>query len=583
MSSHEKSVHVATIKKICKGKEYVTHLLRHSFREDGKVKHETLGNLSHLPAHVIELVRRGLRGESVLPAESTFEILRSLPHGHVAAVLQTLRRIGLDKIIQSRRKRELNIVEAMVVMRIVAPGSKLGCAQSLRDETATTSLGSVLGLTDVTEDDLYEGLDWLLKQQDRIEKALAERHLSNGVLVLYDITSVYFEGHHCPLAKLGHSRDDKKGLPQIVVGLLCNDLGCPVSVEVFSGNTGDPSTIPAQIEKVRRRFGLSRVIFVGDRGMITDARIRENFKGEEGLEWITALRAPAIQRLRQEGVLQMSLFDVKDLAEIAHEDFPGERLVACRNPFLAEERARKRSELLAATEKELEKVGAAVRRPRRPLRGKDKIGVRIGRVLGKFKMGKHFIYDIADDTFVYHRNEESIAHEAALDGIYVIRTSVAAAELDADDTVRAYKGLAVVERAFRTTKTVDLHVRPVYHRLEDRVRAHVFLCMLAYYVEWYMRQDLSSILFDDDDKATAEALRRSIVSPAQRSPRAKAKAINKRTTRGEPVQGFRKLLGDLATLCKNKVRIGGATFDKYTTPTPLQRRVFELLKVNYIV
>jgi len=440
-----------------------------------------------------------------------------------------------------------------------------------------------LRLPEVDEDDLYAALDWLLARQGAIEQALARRHLQAGQLVLYDVSSTYFEGRRCPLAKRGHSRDGKRDKLQIVFGVLTNAAGCPVAVEVFDGNTGDPKTVTAVLTKVRQRFGLARLILVGDRGMLTAARIREELVGVEGLAWITALRAPAIQALVHSGALQLSLFDQQDLAEITHPDYPGERLIVCKNPLLAADRARKRQELLAATERDLAVIATATQRATRPLRGAAAIGLRVGKALGRYKVGKHFTIDITDRALRYQRDEAAIATEAALDGLYVIRTNVPADGWPASEAVRAYKRLAEVERTFRSLKTVDLHVRPIHHRTADRVRAHVFLCLLAYYVEWHMRQALKSLLFDDDDKAAAELLRPSIVAPAQRSPRAKAKAATKRTADGWPVHSFQTLLADLATLTQNQVRplgADGVTLDVLATPTPLQQRAFELLGVS---
>jgi transposase len=464
----------------------------------------------------------------------------------------------------------------------VDPGSKLAISRALAFETAQTSLGEVLGVEAATEDELYEAMDWLLPQQERIEDRLARRHLDN-ILVLYDITSIYFEGRTCPLAKLGKSRDGKKGKLQIVIGLLCTREGRPVAVEVFDGNTGDPTTVALQVRKIRERFGLSRVVLVGDRGMITDARIREDLDPVEGLSWITALRAPTIRKLAEEGLLTRSLFDETDLAEITSEDFPGERLVVCRNPLLAQERARKREELLCATEALLEKIMAATRRDNRPLWGADKIGLRVGKVRDKYKVGKHFVLEITHDSFRFWRKEEQIAEEAALDGIYVVRTDVPREEFTAEETVRAYKSLSVVERAFRTMKGIDLKIRPIHHRLESRVRAHVFLCMLAYYLEWHMRQALAVLLFDDHDRAKGEAERPSIVSPAVRSKAARRKAATKQTEESFPVHSFQSLLSHLGTIVKNWVRPRGRDtepFTMITIPTTHQRRMFELLGVS---
>jgi hypothetical protein len=582
MASRGGALHVATTRRRYKDKVYKCHLLRRTYREKGKVKHETLGNLSHLSPGVIDLVRRSLKGETFVSVQEHFECVRSLPHGHVAAVLGTLRKLELERLISTKPSRTRDLVVAMIVARIVDPGSKLAISRALAFETAQTSLGEVLGVEAATEDELYEAMDWLLPQQERIEEGLARRHLDN-ILVLYDITSIYFEGRTCPLAKLGKSRDGKKGKLQIVIGLLCTREGRPVAVEVFDGNTGDPTTVALQVQKIRERFGLSRVVLVGDRGMITDARIREDLDPVEGLSWITALRAPTIRKLAEEGLLTRSLFDETDLAEITSEDFPGERLVVCRNPLLAQERARKRAELLCATEALLEKIVAATRRDNRPLRGADKIGLRVGKVRDKYKVGKHFVLEIIHGSFRFWRKEEQIAEEAALDGIYVVRTDVPREEFTAQETVRAYKSLSVVERAFRTMKGIDLKIRPIHHRLESRVRAHVFLCMLAYYLEWHMRQALAVLLFDDHDRAKGEAERPSIVSPAVRSKAARRKAATKQTEEGFPVHSFRSLLSHLGTIVKNWVRPRGRDtepFTMITIPTTHQRRMFELLGVS---
>jgi len=558
-------------------------LLRESYREGEKVKTRTLANLSHWPVEQIESLRRVLRGDTVVSPEDAFEIQRSLPHGHVAAVLGTLRKLGLERLIDRQASAERSIAVAMVAARIIDPRSKFATARGLSEETAVCSLREELGIESVSEDDLYRAMDWLLRRQERIENALAKRHLSDGTLVLYDVTSTYFEGRKCPLAHLGHSRDGKKGKLQIVFGLLSNLEGCPCAVEVFPGNTGDPTTLAAQIRKTRERFALERVVLVGDRGMITEARLRDDIKPADGLDWITALRAPAVAKLLKAGAIQMSLFDERDLAEISHPDYPGERLIVCRNPLLAEERARKREELLQATERELAKIQAATLRKRRPLRGKDEIGLRVGKNIGRYKVQKHFRPEITDDSLRYERKVEKIEAEALLDGIYVIRTSVSEQLLASEGTVAAYKRLSMVERAFRSLKTVDLKVRPIFHHVPDRVRSHVFICMLAYYVEWHMRQTLAPILFDDEDKEAAESQRRSVVAPAERSPTAQAKAREKRTADDFPVQSFQSLLADLATLTKNRVKAKIATapaFVQYATPTPLQKRALELLDVS---
>jgi transposase len=559
-------------------------LLRESYRHEGKVKKRTVANLTQWSPDLVEGLRALLRGGTVIErVEEAFDVVRTLPHGHVAAVLGTLHKVGLDSIIGSKGMREHALSVAMIVARLIDPQSKLATARGLGAETTFNTLGEMLGVASATEDELYAAMDWLGQRQEQIEAKLSARHLHNGSLVLYDVTSTYFEGRTCPLATLGHNRDGKKGKLQIVFGLLCTEKGCPIAVEVFSGDTGDPSTLQAQITKIRDRFGLERVIMVGDRGLITEARIREELRPVKGLEWITALRAPQIRKLAQQGVLQLSLFDELDLAEVTSPAFPQERLVLCRNPILAQERARKREDLLKATEKELEKVANAVRRPMRKLKGKEKIALKVGKVVNKFKMAKHFHLSIGEETFSYERKETSIAREASLDGIYVIRTSLTKETLQAEGVVQVYKQLSFVERAFRSCKSIDLKVRPIHHRLERRVRAHVFLCMLAYYVEWHMRRALAPILFDDDDPEAAQAQRKSVVQPAQRSPSAQKKAHLKRTKEGWPVHSFQTLLKDLATICRNRIqpRLPGApTFDKVTIPTTLQQRALQLLRLR---
>lgn len=580
MPARTGSVHVATTRRTHKGKTYETHLLRRSYREDGKVKHQTLGNLSHLPPDLIDTIRRRLRGES--GPEGDWRIVRSLPHGHVAAVLGASREVGLEQLVGSRHCRERDVVLAMIVARILSPGSKLATARRLREETASSSLALELKLEDVADQELYEALDWLVARQNRIEKKLAKKHLQDGTLVLYDVSGSYYTGHRSELVQFGHSRDRKKGFPQIVYGLLCNPEGCPVAIEVFPGNTADSNTLSSQIEKIRKRFGIKRVVLVGDRGMITHRRIEEEMRGVEGLDWITALRADTIKKLASQGLIQPSLFDETDLAEIESPDFPGERLIVCRNPLLADERARKREELLAATEKNLAKIVVATTRARRPLRGKEKIGLRVGKIINQYKVGKHFELEIHDTHFSYQRNEAKIREEAALDGIYVVRTSVDNETLKSDSTVRAYKDLAKVERAFRCIKTIDLKVRPIFHWLDTRIRAHIFLCMLAYYVEWHMRQKLAPILFDDDEKEEADRNRRSIVAPAERSSAAQRKQTSKRTEDDYPVHSLRTLLEDLGTLAKNRVCFGGsqAEFYQLTEATAAQEYALRLLGIS---
>lgn len=472
----------------------------------------------------------------------------------------------------------------MLVARIIDPRSKLATARGLNPETCFSTLGEMLGVSLADEDELYLAMDWLLERQEKIENSLAKKHLAEGALVLYDVSSTYFEGQSCPLAQFGYNRDQKKGKLQIVFGLLCNAQGCPIAVEVFEGNTGDPTTLVKQIEKVRSRFGIKQVVWVGDRGMITSARIKQDLQKVEGLDWITALRSSQIRALVEQEVIQLSLFDEQDLAEIESSDYPQERLIACRNPLLAESRAKTRVELLQATERELDKIVAATQREKRPLKGAAKIGIRVGKVLNAKGVGKHFKIQITDASFSYQRDTESIATEAALDGLYVLRTSVSANTMEAAETVRAYKSLSTVEQAFRSYKTVDLKVRPIYHHLADRVKAHIFLCMLAYYVEWHMRSSLAPMLFDDQNFATAQAMQNSVVAPAHRSDIALTKAQKKRTEDDFPVHSFQTLLADLATIVKNRVasNLPGTriTFDKITEPTRLQYKALDLLGVS---
>jgi len=557
-------------------------LLRESYREGGKVKSRTLANISHWPEAKIESLRRVLAGETLLPlAAERFEITRALAHGHVAAVLGTVRRLGLDKALPKGPARRVTLILAMIVARIVEPAAKLATARQLSAASAAHSLGAVLGLGEVDEDELYAALDLLARSQTGIETFLARRHLADGILVLYDVTSSYLEGRRCELAQFGYSRDHRKDRPQIVFGLLCTPEGCPVAVEVFEGNLGDPSTLANQVRKLRMRFRLKRIVLVGDRGMITQARIAADVQ-PAGFDWITALRAPAIQTLAAAGgPLQLSLFDERDMAEITSDDYPGERLVVCRNRELAAERARKRAELLAATEAELAKVQAMVRRERNPLRGKDKIGLKLGAVLDRRHMAKHFALAITEDDFTWSRKTADIAAEAALDGIYVIRSNLPTDGFPAAAIVLAYKGLSHAERGFRDIKSGDLDVRPIHHRRAHRVRAHVFLCMLAYYVIWHMKRDLAPMLFKDDEPTAAAALRTSPVAKAKVSPAARRKAARKRTADGHPVHSFRTLLQDLANLTRNSVRFGDARpVTILARPTPIHTRAFQLLGIK---
>ncbi len=568
-------------------------LLRESYRADGKVKKRTLANLSKLPMDVVEGLRTLLKGGVAFGAAGeALEIRRSLPHGHVSAVLGTLRDLGLDRLIAGGKldpaeARLRDLALALIVARVVTPGSKLATLRALTLETASSSLGLALGLAGheapgIRTREIYAALDWLGARQARIERGLAKRRLAEGTLVLYDVSSSYLEGCCCELARFGYSRDKRADRPQIVYGLLCDRHGCPVAIEAFSGETGDPATLSAQIDKLKRRFGLDRVVLVGDRGMITSARIREDLE-PAGLDWITALRAPQIQALVNEGPLQLDLFDDRDLAEITAPDYPGERLVVCRNAALAGERARKREDLLAATERALSRIVLATRRKRRPLRGRAEIGLEVGAVIDRHKMAKHFDLTIADDGFTYRRRTEAIEAEARLDGLYVVRSSLPDEAMSAEELVASYKSLAQVERAFRTMKSVDLQIRPVYHWLVPRVRAHLFLCMLAYHVEWHMRERLRPILYDDHDRAAAEAKRPSIVASREPSPAAKRKRARHRTDEGTALTSFRDLLRHLTTQTLNSVTTPinpNYSFTVTATPTDLQRTAFELLGIK---
>jgi hypothetical protein len=556
-------------------------LLRESYREGGKVKNRTVANLSSWPEAKVEALARALKGLPPAGLEAMIEVTRSLPHGHVAAVLGTIRSLGLEELTGPAPSRQRDLVTAMITAAVIDGSSKLATARGLRAETAASSLGDVLGLSSCDEDDLYAAMDWLLPRQDTIEDALAARHLREGTLVLYDVSSAAFEGRTCPLGQIGHPRDGVRGRLQIVYGVLTSTEGIPVAVEVFPGATGDPATVASQVATLKSRFGLAHVAVVGDRGMLTKARIREDLQPAK-LDWITALRGPAIKALMTGGAIQPTLFDEQDMAEITSPDYPGERLIACYNPFLAAERARKRAELLAATEAELAKIAAATRRARRPLRGQDVIALAVGKVINAKKVAKHFIVDITDDGLAWRRDEQKIADEAALDGIYVIRTSLPADALPAAGAVESYKALENVERVFRGLNT-DLLIRPIRHRLEDRVKAHVLIRLLAYYVTWHMQQRLAPMLFKDDNPAAARAARPSPVAPARRSPSARAKDATKHTADGQPVHSLATLLADLATITANRIQpaAGLPGFTLITTPTPVQRRAFELLGVSH--
>ena len=548
-------------------------LLREAWREAGKIRKRTLANLSHWPEDKVEALKRLLRGEPLVAAHDIFAVETSLPHGHVEAVLGTIGKLGLESLVGSKPSRERDLVVAMIAERLLAPSSKLATTRLWHDST----LAEELEVGDADVDELYQALDWLLKRQQRIEAKLAARHLQDGALVLYDTTTSYYEGKTCSLARFGHDRDGKK-LPVILYGLLTDQAGRPVAVQVYPGNTGDPTTVGDQVDKLRERFSLSRVVIVGDRGMLTQAQIQK-LKQHPGLGWISSLRSPAIRSLVQNGQLERSLFDETNLAEIRAPEYPGERLIVCFNPRLAAERGRKREELLQATQKALERLEAEVKRRTKTPLGKAQIGVKAGRILGRFKMGKHFTLSIDDGVFAWARREESIRHEADLDGIYIVRTSEPAERLSAPDAVRTYKSLALVERAFRCLKGVDLLVRPIFHRTEDHVRAHIFLCMLAYYVEWHMREAWAPLLFQDEELGK-DRKQRDPVAPAQPSPSVRRKKATRRSSEGLPLHSFKTLIAELARRCRNTCRTKSdppTSFTMLTDPTPLQARALELL------
>ena len=567
-------MHVVTIKRRHGEREYASTLVRRSIREGERVRKETIANLSRLPAEAIEAVRRVLAGETLVAAEEAFEIERSLPHGQVAAVLGIARRLGLERLLGRERSRERDLCLALVCQRLLRPGSKLSATRRF----GLTTLGEELDVAGASEAELLTAMDWLLPQQGRIEAALARRYLREGGFVLYDLSASYLEGRKCPLAALGYPRDGKRGKLQIQYGLTCSPEGRPVAVEVFDGKIHDDKTLPSALERIKQRFGIERVVVCGDRGMVTEANIAT--LREHGFDWITALKAPQVQALVETGTLQLSLFDQRNLAEIASERYPGERLVVCKNPHVARERARKREALLAATEKELQKVKASVDNPRGRLHRKPAgvIGERAGRDVNRYKVAKHFRLTIEDGRFDYQRNQQAIGEEAALDGFYVLRTSVGEDALSPQAVVRAYKLLAHAERAFRAMKSPELEIRPLHHRLEERVRAHVFLCMLAYAVRFELEQRLAPLLFKDDSPLAPV----DPVAPAQRSATAKRKAASKRTADELPVSSFRDLLDALGTLCRNHIRLHGshASFDQLTEQNQLQRRAFELLELN---
>lgn len=574
MAKRSGTAHVVTTTRKYKNKVYSTHLLRRSYREDGKVKNETLGNLSHLPDALVDLVRRSLQGETFVPLEQAFEVVDSRSHGAVQAVTAAMQRLGFTSLLATKTSRERDLICAMVAARIIAPHTKLATTRWWH----TTTLAEDFGVTDATEDELYAAMDWLLACQRRIEKKLAARHLAKDSLVLYDLSSSYFEGRTCPLARRGYNRDGKQGKLQVNYGLLTDKRGCPVAVSVYEGNTADPQTLMPEIDRLRHDFGLAHVVMVGDRGMISQKAV-DTLRGQEAIGWITALKSGAIRKLVTQGQIQLGLFDESNLFEFTHPDFPGERLVACRNPELAARRAHKREALLQATEKNLEKVRTMVQSGR--LQGQDKIGVRIGKVVNQYNMAKHFTLAIQDNAFTFTRQVENIATEAAQDGIYVIRTSLPVTRMDSADCVRHYKSLAQVERAFRTLKSVDLRIRPIHHRLETRVRAHIFLCMLAYYVEWHMREAWRELLFADTDQAAKAT--RDPVAPARRSAEAQRKASTRRLEDGTPVHSFRTLMDELSMIVRNTCRtphsgLDGHTFEVVTTANPKQRHALELIQ-----
>jgi transposase len=545
-------------------------LLRESYREGDQVKKRTLANLSKLPDDIIDNLKLALKGATLSMNEGIpnhFEVIRSLPHGHVMAILETIKKLGLDKIISEKSSRIRNLVVAMIVARIINPKSKLATARGFNSETGSQSLGQLLDLEKADEDELYNALDWLLEKQEKIEKHLALKHLESGTLVLYDVTSTYLEGNGCELGKYGYNRDKKKGKTQIVFGLLCSAKGCPIAVEVFAGNTSDGATLSGQIEKVRKGWGIENVVWVSDRGILTNSKIKELVKPIEGLDYITGLTKPQIRKLAEVEVIQLGLFDQVNLVEFESEDYPDERLIACRNPFIAQKNQLQREALLEAVEKELDLIVQATQREKRALKGQDKIALRVGKILNQFKVNKYYNLEITEEGFSYQRKLELIAQETALDGVYVLRTSLESTLMDAATTVKAYKSLSQVEEAFRCYKSIDLKVRPIYHYKGDRVKAHIFLCMLAYYVEWHLKQCLAPLLFEDEESA-------------------QSKERKKRNQENFPVHSFRTLLEDLGTICLNTVectiREGSYRFSKITRPTQLQQKALDLLGVSLI-
>lgn len=561
-----------------------TILIRESYRENGKVKNRTIANITRWPKEKIEALKKVLKGTPLYDAETAFNISRSLPHGHVAAVLGSLKKLNLHRIIDSHESFNRKLIIAMIVARILFPQSKLATALSINEKNAQSSLGGILEIDDLNENNLYDAMDWLLERKERIENKLAKRHLDNNSLILYDISSTYLEGTKCPLSARGHNRDKKKGKLQLVFGLLCNQEGCPVSVEVYKGNTSDATTLKSQINKIRNRFNITKIIIVGDRGMITETRIRKDLEGMEGVDWITALKSCSIKKLVDQKAFEPTLFDEWGLAEINSPDYPGERLIICINSFLREKRNRTRNELIKQTEELLEKIKKATQREKRPLQGEKEIALRIGKVINKFKMNKHFTTTVTNNSFEYEINQESVKHESLLDGFYVVRTSIESNKMNDTDVVRNYKKLAEVEKAFRIMKTTDLHLRPIYHYREKRVRSHIFLCMLSYYVEWHMRKQLTPLLYYDEYKKIVENNRETAVAPAVRSTDAKRKDQTKKTVDDEAVHSFRSLVLNLGTLTKNWIKMKVKNIGeiiKYSQPTPFQKKVFDLLGISY--
>lgn len=558
-------------------------LLRESYREGGKVKKRTLANLSKLPEEVVDNLKLVLKGATAIKTNQlpeNLEIIRSLPHGHVSAVLKTLKKLGLDKIIEVEKSRNRSLVEAMIVARIINPASKLATARGFDEDTCSSSIGKVLGVEKAETNELYQALDYLLSKQTKIETKLAQKHLKDGSLILYDVTSTYVEGEHCPLAQYGYNRDKKKGKAQIIFGLISDKYGRPIAVEVFEGNVWDSQTLSKQIEKVKKRFNINKIVWISDRGILTDKNINELIKKKENIDWITALTKPQVRQLAEKEGRQLGIFDERNLVEISSDLYPGERLIVCKNPLVAEKNKKRRGDLIEKTEEELNKIVLATTREKRKLKGSEKIGLRVGKVINKFKVGKYFELEISEEKFNYKRKEEVIKQEEKLDGIYIIRTSVSSDEMDSRSTVKNYKSLSKVEEAFRCYKTIDLNVRPIYHWKSERVKGHIFLCMLAYYVEWHMKEKLKSMLFEDEElEVISEENLNFVVSES-----AKEKKKKKRNKENNKIHSFRTLLSDLGTITLNKIRVNlngqEIEFDKVTKPTVLQEKILKLLGIS---